>query len=453
MGSDSMIATESPLGHLPEGWTLVRLREITTKIGSGATPRGGQSVYLDSRQRVALIRSQNVFDRHFSSEGLAFITDEHAEQLLGAMVQAEDLLLNITGDGITFGRACLAPEETLPACVNQHVSIVRPDRKLCSPGFLLSYLTHPLIKGYIESFNSGGSRRAITKGHIDSFEVPLPPIVEQERIADILGSLDNKIELNRQMNATLEAMAQALFRSWFVDFDPVTAKAAGRQPFGMNADTAALFPDRFVDSDLGPIPEGWRIGTVGDIGANPRRGVNPSTIRPTIPYIGLEHMPRRSITLGTWGRAEEVTSGKSAFNQGEILFGKLRPYFHKIGVALIDGVCSTDVIVVTPREEHFFGLLLGHLSSVDFINYVDAASGGTRMPRTSWSDMRRYQIVVPPDRLCESHSKACRVFVNQLAANVEQSRTLSSLRDILLPKLLSGEIRVGQAERIIEEVA
>jgi type I restriction enzyme, S subunit len=103
----------------------------------------------------------------------------------------------------------------------------------------LSYLTHPLIKGYIESFNAGGSRRAVTKGHIESFAVPLPPLPEQRAIAHILGALDDKIELNRKINATLESTARALFQSWFVDFDPVRAKAAGRQPAGMDAATAA----------------------------------------------------------------------------------------------------------------------------------------------------------------------------------------------------------------------
>ncbi len=151
-------------------------------------------------------------------------------ELRNAEVQSGDVLLNITGDGVTFGRSCIVPDHVLPACVNQHVSIIRPDRRECDPGYLLSVLTHPATKGYIESFNSGGSRRAITKGHIESFEIPLPPLAEQKAIAAVLGALDDKIELNRRMNATLEAMARALFQSWFVDFDPVRAKLDGRHP-------------------------------------------------------------------------------------------------------------------------------------------------------------------------------------------------------------------------------
>lgn len=168
------MASEAPIPH-PEEWPVVRLQDITTKIGSGATPRGGSENYLNSRVNYALIRSQNVFDRRFDSAGLAFITDEQAGQLQQAEVRADDLLLNITGDGITFSRCCAAPEEVLPACVNQHVSIVRVNQKLAEPGYVLSFLTHPAVKTYIESFNAGGSRRAITKVILNHFAFRFHP--------------------------------------------------------------------------------------------------------------------------------------------------------------------------------------------------------------------------------------------------------------------------------------
>lgn len=236
----------SPLGRIPENWSLVQLKDITLKIGSGATPRGGSRVYLPERENAALIRSQNVFDRYFDDTGLAFISNKHAEQLSSVIVLPDDVLLNITGDGITYGRACRVQENILPAYVNQHVAIIRPNPNLCSSGYLLSYLTHPQIKVYMESFNAGGSRRAITKGHIESFEIPLPPLPTQRRIAEILGRLDDKIETNRRINRTLEAMAQALFKHHFVDFGPYQ-------------------DGPFVESELGLIPEGWEVTSVGSV--------------------------------------------------------------------------------------------------------------------------------------------------------------------------------------------
>lgn len=159
---------ESPISH-PLEWPVVRLGDIAVKIGSGATPRGGDDSYLPERSGFALVRSQNVFDRRFDTTGLAFISDEQADRLKNVTLQPDDLLLNITGDGITFARSCVVPSEILPACVNQHVAIIRLERSVADPRYLLSYLTHPAVKRYIESFNAGGSRRAITKGNIESF--------------------------------------------------------------------------------------------------------------------------------------------------------------------------------------------------------------------------------------------------------------------------------------------
>src|SRR5580692_8597867 len=172
------MAGEVPIARPPE-WPVRSLGNISLKIGSGATPLGGESSYLPQRFRFALVRSQNVFDRHFDPSGLAFISDEQAERLKGVFLQPGDLLLNITGDGITFSRCCAVPRDVLPACVNQHVAIIRLDPSIADPGYVLSYLTHPSVKAYIESFNAGGSRRAITKGHIESFQIPLPPLSEQ----------------------------------------------------------------------------------------------------------------------------------------------------------------------------------------------------------------------------------------------------------------------------------
>ncbi|NOT56321.1 MAG: restriction endonuclease subunit S, partial [Deltaproteobacteria bacterium] len=159
---------KAPIWH-PKSWPVCTLGNLSEKIGSGATPAGGEANYLSQRIRWVLVRSQNVFDRRFEVNGLAYISDEQAKNLSGVSLQSGDILLNITGDGVTFGRACIVPDHILPAVVNQHVSIIRVNPRLAEPRYVLAYLTHPDIKHYIESFNAGGSRRAITKGHIESF--------------------------------------------------------------------------------------------------------------------------------------------------------------------------------------------------------------------------------------------------------------------------------------------
>jgi type I restriction enzyme S subunit len=270
--------------------------------------------------------------------------------------------------------------------------------------------------------------------------VPNPP--EQKAIAAVLGALDDKIELNRRMNATLQAMARALFQSWFVDFDPVRAKLDGRKPAGLDDATASLFPDLLEESTLGHIPKGWTAGQLGDIGTNSRRSVQPSDIALNTPYIALEHMPRRCIALGDWDDSADVASGKSAFKKGEILFGKLRPYFHKVGVAPFDGVCSTDILVLAPKSPEWFGFLLGHASSDELIQFTDLASTGTKMPRTNWSDISSFKVALPPKPIAAAFTRNMQPLIDRIHANLHQSRTLATLRDTLLPKLLSGELSV-----------
>lgn len=317
--------------------------------------------------------------------------------------------------------------------------------------FDMKWAYYELLTHDINSMDSGSAIPSTSRDSFYLLSVKVPPLNEQRAIAHILGTLDDKIELNRQMNETLEAIARAIFKSWFVDFDPVRAKAEGRDP-ALPPDIAALFPDSFEDSELGPIPKGWKFGTIGDIGENPRRVIKPTELTKDMPYIGLEHMPRRCIALSEWGSAENITSNKSYFYKSEILFGKLRPYFHKVGVPPVDGVCSTDILVIAPKSQIWFGFLLGHLSNDDLVSYASAASTGTKMPRTSWKDIARYKVVVPPVPIASTFDLYARPYVNYIHANIHHSHTLAAVRDALLPKLLSGELRVPDAEKFVEEM-
>ena len=214
----------------------------------------------------------------------------------------------------------------------------------------------------------------------------------------------------------------------------------------------SLFPNTFQPSELGPIPEGWNTGTIAEIAQQVRENVRPDQFRADDAYIALEHMPRQSISLSDWTDIEGIGSNKSRFQLGDILFGKLRPYFHKVGVAPINGICSTDIVVSRPLEDSNFGFLLGHLSSIDFVSYTSAGSSGTKMPRTNWKDMSRYEIVVPDEATQGKFDEFAREYVAQMHHNIFESITLSKLRDTLLPKLISGELRVPDAEKFVEDV-
>ena len=341
------------------------------------------------------------------------------------------------------GETAYVPEG-LECALGQNLVLLHSDGTKVFPPFLRWLLAGPDWWEQVGTFiNVGAIFNSLKCADIPNFKMPLPPLAEQKAIASVLGALDDKIELNRRMNATLEAMARALYQSWFVDFDPVRAKLDGRLPGGLDAATAALFPDHLEVTALGHIPKGWTAGKLGDIGTNSRRGVQPGDIAPNTPYIALEHMPRRCIALGDWDDSAEVASGKSAFKKGDILFGKLRPYFHKVGVAPFDGVCSTDILVLAPKSPEWFGFLLGHVSSDELIQFTDLASTGTKMPRTNWGDINSFKVALPPKPIAAVFTRSIQPMLDRIHVNLHQSRTLATLRDSLLPKLLSGELSVA----------
>ncbi len=397
---------------------------------------------------VPVIRGTNISDTRALVGHFVFVSEHTADELRACNVYAGDLVFPHRG---AIGQVAIVPNDSVErymlstslmklTCDTQHV-----DPQFIFYFFRSSIGRHALLQ-HASTVGTPGIGQPLTS--LRSIKVPVPPLYEQRVIAHILGTLDDKIELNRRMNETLEAMARALFTSWFVDFEPVRAKAEGRDP-GLPRSLADLFPDSFEDSELGEIPKGWGVGTLGDVAGHPRRGRQPNEIDPSTPYIALEHMPRRCIALSEWGAADGLESNKFAFDRGEILFGKLRPYFHKVGVAPVDGVCSTDIVVLAPKAHEWMGFVLGLVSSDVFVEYTNAGSTGTKMPRTSWTEMARYPVVLPSERIAAAFTSHARLVVDRIIAAIHESRTLAAVRDALLPKLISGELRVEDAARFV----
>lgn len=309
----------------------------------------------------------------------------------------------------TPGRICWVPNP-VNFCIAQDMVAIRANEKLVYPKFLFALLRSSVVQKMIENMHVGTLIPHFKKGDFDKLKLPIPTDYNfQKKIGNLYFDISEKIEINRQTNSTLEDIAQSIFKKWFVDGEDI---------------------------------DGWEVGKLGDIAENIRRSVQPSEIEPDTPYIGLEHMPRGSIALSEWDTASDVVSNKYLFKQDEFLFGKLRPYFHKVGVAPLDGVSSTDILVVAPKEDDYYGVVLGYISSVDLINHTTAASTGTKMPRTNWSDIARYEIALPPKERAKQFSGFMKSVVQLIQSNIMEARTLANIRDTLLPKLMSGEIEV-----------
>ena len=378
-----------------------------------------------------LIRSQNVYNDGFHRDGLAFIGERHADELQNVRVFQGDVLLNITGDSVA--RVCQVAPDVLPARVNQHVAIIRPDSVNLDAGYLRYCLVSPEMQTLLLSWaGSGGTRNALTKGMIESLEIPLPALSEQRAIAHVLGTLDDKIELNRRMNETLEEMARALFKSWFVDFEPVRAKMDGRwypgeSLPGLPAEHYDLFPDRLVDSELGEIPEGWDVTELGELvdlaygkalRADDRKGgsvpVYGSNGQVGWHDEGLVAGP--GIVVGRKGNPGIVT-----WAHGD---------FFPIDTAFY--VVSRDAEVGLPFL--FFALTRQDLPSV---------SADSAVPGLNRNLAYMNKLLVPGKHLVAEFDDYASAIFSRCHHLEGESRTLATQRDSLLPRLVSGDVRVA----------
>jgi type I restriction enzyme S subunit len=286
----------------------------------------------------------------------------------------------------------------------------------------VKYIFDALLQRRYKTFTQGAAQDNLSQSKLLSLKFHVPGIAEQQHIADILSAYDDLIENNQRRIQLLEQAARLLYKEWFVHL---------------------RFPGHEHVKIKDGVPEGWEKKTLGDLCEEVRESVSPGTLAADTPYIGLEHMPRRSISLNQWGKAEEVTSSKHRFRDGEIVFGKIRPYFHKVGVAFVDGVASSDTIVIRPLADNLRELVLMTVSSDSFVAVTaQTMKEGSKMPRADWKQMRQQIVPLPPDGLLSTFNGIIEPIVGQLKSLSFANRNLSTARDLLLPRLMNGEVVV-----------
>ena len=430
-----------------EEWKEYKLGDITSKIGSGATPKGGKESYLGGD--IAVIRSQNILDFAFTNSGLAYINKDQASKLNNVEVKENDILLNITGDSVA--RACIVPQKILPARVNQHVAIIRGN-DIVDNKYLLYYLQH--IKPYLLSLSQGGAtRNALTKKMLEDLDIKVPSKNVQNIIVSVLSSLDDKIELNRRINENLELQAQALFKSWFVDFEP--------------------FKDgKLVDSELGIIPKGWKVGTLSDIIKNTISGdwgkdhPQGNHVRKVfcirgadIPDIKIGNkgsMPTRFIleknyqskVLIDGDMVIEISGGSPTQSTGRVCRISNR-LLEKYNNSII---CTNFCKAIKPSTGYssflYYIWEMLYNQGVMF-SYENGTTGIKNLDINGF--IQKEQIVIPPISIAADFEKMIKVFYDKIQSNGMESERLAQLRDTLLPKLMSGEIKLSEIETKSDE--
>lgn len=432
-------------GSIPDEWNIVPLEQLLRDVKGIAV--GVMYPGQDTPGGVPLIKVGDIKNGLIQQKPTFCISPETNNEYKRTQLEGDELLITLVGN----------PGECV--VVQPHMAGWNPARaiavlKLEKPQlrtYLKTVLESAASKHLIDAVLNTTVQKTLNLKDIRQLPIPMPPESIIKGISSLSESLTDRIALLRETNATLEAIAQALFKSWFVDFEPVHAKARGEPPQGMDEATAALFPDSFEESELGMIPKGWSAGSLGCLALTARKQIKPEAMTADMLYVGLEHIPRQSLGLDSWGTANELESAKSCFEKGDILFGKLRPYFHKIVIAPFSGVCSTDILVCKAKSSDFHGLVAMHLFSTELVAYANRLSNGAKMPRVNWKDLADYPLAIPPSRVALAYSQTVQPMFEQITENVLQAQTLAQLRDTLLPKLISGQLRLPEAEELLAE--
>ena len=327
---------------------------------------------------------------------------------------------------------------------------VIPDETIVNKKFLYWFLFQKKVRDYAINIASGSVQKDLNHSSFASIPIKLPSLKHQEKAAKILDKLKRKIELNQKMNETLEEIAKTLFKSWFIDFDPVRAKAEGR-PTGLSKEISDLFPDSFEDSELGEIPRGWSKSIITDIANKISDKYKKDEGWSNEKLIDLSRMPSNSISLTSHGRGDELSTSVCKFKKYDFLFGSIRPYFYKAGICPYDGVSNTSVFILRAKKSYDKEFMYFYSSSDITFERSVQYSDGTKMPIIKWNDFKEFPFALPNEELRKQFSSIINPVVDKIILNIDEQKVLSELRDALLPRLISGELQITDAENLVEE--
>ena len=439
-------------------WPIATIDEVSEKVAMGPF---GSSIKVETfvPNGIPVISGQHLHGSKIDDQpGFNFISVEHAERLQNANVQRGDVVFTHAGN---IGQVAYIPISSQYSryIISQRQFYMRCDLKRIIPEFVVAFFKSPIGRHKLlaNASQTGVPSIARPVSYLRTIEVPVPPIEGQRAIAHILGTLDDKIELNRRMNETLEAMARSIFKARFVDFEPVRAKMDGRWQRGQTLPGLPehlydLFPDRLVDSESGEIPEGWRMGSLSEFSLlNPEswtKRTRPSGIR----YVDLSNTK--------WGRIESVADYKEeeppnraqrVLRPLDTIVGTVRPGNGSYALIVDEGLTgSTGFAVLRPLRREFSEFVYLAATARENIERLSNLADGGAYPAVRPEIVSATQVPHAGKELLNEFSRLVSLILAGIADNVHSSRSLAQLRDTLLPKLISGELRIADAEKFIK---
>jgi type I restriction enzyme, S subunit len=394
-----------------DNWRTITLGQLCAAAAGGIQtgPFGSQLHAGDYvMDGVPSVMPQNIGDNRIDPTGIARVSAADMDRLRKYQLEPGDIVYSRRGD--VERRALVRTENAGWLCGTGCLRVRIPDQSAFDSRFVSYALGLAESRAWIVRHAVGATMLNLNTSILGGVPLRVPRVDEQRAVAEVLEALDDKIAANDRVLVVLDDLVRSMF-------------------------------ERLVG---GTIP-------LSAVAKNIRKQVNPGTLAGTTPYVGLEHIPRRRMWLTEHATATTVTSAKSEFQLGDVLFGKLRPYFHKVVHAPFAGVVSTDVLVLRAKDSHLAGYVLAAAASDHTVRTATAASEGTRMPRTSWADLGAVEMPWPGDTAACVFSADVAKMAGFAATLSAESATLASARDELLPLLMSGRLRVKDAEKVVEE--
>jgi type I restriction enzyme S subunit len=406
------------------GWPSIKLDEICANITDGkhgdCEDQPGSGYYF--------LSCKDIYDGKIHYDRARQITEfDYIETNRRTKLTAGDVLITNSG---SIGRMAIVQDSEITnrSTFQKSVAILKPNVRYILSRFMLYAIQADLPR--LTSFASGTAQKNLLLRDLRSFEIPLPPLPIQRRIASILSAYDDLIENNQRRIAILEAMARGVYREWFVHY-----RYPGHEGVPL------------VDSPLGPIPQWWEVRKLGEIVSNKRRTTKANAEFDDQLYVPIECIPSKSLALIDAKPTEEAQSSLQLFDQGDILFGAMRPYFHKVALAPFNGITRTTCFVLTPIRPvwHAFATLTVFEEST--INYATTHSQGATIPYATWEgSLSEMPVIWPTEEIMQQFEKNVSPLLLKISQYFFTHKNLRRTRDLLLPRLLSGQIAVGEVE-------
>jgi type I restriction enzyme S subunit len=441
------IETLDLIGDLPPSWKVARFGDVL----EGGTRNG---IYKSKEFHGRGAKVVNMGEL-FANPRLRAVPMKRVElsdsEMEKSCLKQGDLLFarrSLVAEGA--GKCIVVAEIKEPTTFESSIIRARPNPQVADSLFLYYLFNSPYGAYVLLTIRRQVAVSGITGTDLVELPLPLPPLAEQKAIAAVLGALDDKIELNRRMNATLEAMARALFQSWFVDFDPVRAKLDGRKPVGVDETTATLFPERLEDSPLGHIPKGWKAGTVVE-GFNLTMGQSPPGDTYNEEANGLPFYQGRTDFGFRFPTRRIYCSAPTRYAKpGDTLVSVRAP----VGdINMANEECCIGRGVAAVRHKSGATSFTYHSMANLYSDFARFEAEGTVFGSINKDSFEKLRFVIPPTEIVAAYERQAGPLDEQIRILENQSRTLAALRDALLPKLLSGGIRVSEAESLAEKAA